>query len=178
MITGTAHIEDQTVGLALDRLARMTANPRPALQAINRRLLTLIQDGFRTGTDPWGRQWAPLAVRQGQPLRDTGRLRNSFTGYATASEAVVGTNVCYALVHQFGATIHAQRPSGNNVCGYTPKGSPFLTFKVPGGYARKKSVEIPRRAMLPISESGQATLPDRWASEVLDTLHRHMENAL
>lgn len=177
MIGGKVQIQDAKVSKALAGLAEATSNRRPALRAVNRRLLTLVRDGFRSGTDPWGRRWAPLAVRSGQPLRDTGRLRNSFVGRATDDEAVIGTNVCYAVVHQMGTTITAGKPSGNNVCGYTPKGAPFLQFKTPGGFVRKKSVEIPRRAMLPIDESGQATLPDTWSDAVLETLQTHIERA-
>lgn len=179
MIDGTVTIQDATVSRALKRLADATSDRRPALRAANRRLLTLVREGFRSGTDPWGEAWERLAMRSGQPLKDTGRLRNSFTGEATNDEAIVGTNVCYAVVHQFGATVTAGAPSGNNVCGYTPKGASYLTFPTPnGGFARKKSVEIPRRAMLPITESGQATLPDDWADAVIEEIQNHIESAL
>ncbi len=47
--------------------------------------------------------WKPVKNRDGQPLRDTGRLMNSITRKATGSEVRVGTNVVYAAVHHFGA---------------------------------------------------------------------------
>lgn len=65
--------------------------------------LTEVQLGFRGGVDPYGEPWAPLKRRKGQPLRDTGRLGNSFTARPTATGFIVGTNVAYAPFHQYGA---------------------------------------------------------------------------
>jgi phage gpG-like protein len=65
--------------------------------------LKLVQLGFRKGVDPYGKPWAPLKRRNGKPLRDTGRLANSFTARPTAEGFVVGTNTDYAPHHQWGA---------------------------------------------------------------------------
>ena len=174
MFDAKVKIEDVNVGIALDAFAAATSNRRQMLQGVGRRLLTRIRDGFRQSKDPWGQAWAPPRLRNGQPLRDTGRLANSFTVQSDNDQVTVGTNVCYAVVHQFGATITAQSPTGSNVCGYTPKGAPFLVFRTPGGFARKKQVKIPRRAMLPITQGGQAELPDSWAADVVTEIQTHL----
>lgn len=178
MLNANVKIEDVNVAKALEGFAEATSNRKQMLEGVGRRLLTRIREGFRSSSDPWGKAWAPPRLRRGQPLRDTGRLANSFVTDSTNDEVQVGTNVCYAVVHQFGATITAGQPTGNNVCGYTPKGAPFLIFRTPGGFARKKQVTIPRRAMLPIRENGQAELPETWAADVVTEIQTHLEAVL
>lgn len=67
-------IQDAGVVAALDRLARAGEDLNPVLNAIGRTVKTNVQLGFVAGRDPYGRPWAPLKVRRGQPLRDTNRL--------------------------------------------------------------------------------------------------------
>ena len=57
---------------------------------------------FRAGKAPDGTPWLPLKTRQGQPLRDTGRLQRSITFATTETAAVIGTNVVYARAHNQG----------------------------------------------------------------------------
>ena len=57
---------------------------------------------FRQGKAPDGTPWLPLKTRQGQPLRDTGRLQRSITWESTDDQAVIGTNVVYARAHNDG----------------------------------------------------------------------------
>lgn len=63
-----------------------------------------IRRNFKEGGRP--QKW-PLSKRaeeqRGQTLIDTKVLMNSITSDATENEAVVGTNVEYAAVHNFGA---------------------------------------------------------------------------
>jgi phage gpG-like protein len=70
---------------------------------------TLLALEFEAGTDPYGTPWAPLKAREGQPLLDTGRLRNSFAPRgaarrvsATESGFFITSNVAYAVFHQDG----------------------------------------------------------------------------
>ena len=77
---------------------------------LNRQLaaeaMTQLQLGFRASRDPYGTAWPALQRRQGNPLLDTGRLRNSFArGGLSARGFAVGTNVVYAATHQFGRGI-------------------------------------------------------------------------
>ncbi len=77
---------------------------------LNRQLaaesMTQLQLGFRASRDPYGTAWAALQRRQGSPLLDTGRLRNSFARGALSPKGfAVGTNVVYAATHQFGRDI-------------------------------------------------------------------------
>jgi len=67
-----------------------------------------VKRNFSAGGRP---SWPPLKSRKGQPLRDTGRLMASVTGASGILEEqhspqrhtlIIGTNVAYANVHQFG----------------------------------------------------------------------------
>ena len=124
---------------------------------------------FVDGASPYGERWAPLKLRSGQPLRDTGRLANSIT-WDAEDILRVGTNVCYASVHQFGATIKA-RPgdAGSNSCG-PRKGASFLHFN--GIFA--KQVTIPARPFLPDSRG----LPEEWREDAEDAVTEEIREAL
>ncbi len=97
----TLTIDDAQVKAVLARIAERGANLQPALSAIG----SLIKESIRTNFAEGGRPtpWQPIKNRDGQPLRDTGRLMNSITKRVAKSEVTVGTNVVYAAVHHFGA---------------------------------------------------------------------------
>lgn len=101
-----------------------------------------VRRGFAEGRDPYGNPWAPLKLRQGVPLNDTGRLAE-FSVRVTETGFVLTTGPHPApQVHQYGATI---------------KGNPWLTFQAGGSWYRVKSVTIPRRQMVP-----EGTWGDIW----------------
>ncbi len=60
-----------------------------------------VRTNFAAGGRP--RKWKRLKTRNGQPLRDTGRLQNSITSRVSGKVVYVGTNVKYAAVQHFGA---------------------------------------------------------------------------
>lgn len=152
-------VQDQAVIAALNRLIQAGSELAPVLAAIGRQVKTNVQLGFVAGRDPYGRPWAALRVRQGQPLRDTGRLMGSID-YRVAGDAVeIGTNVRYAPTHQFGATIRAKRPRG-------------LIFPVPGGWVRKRQVTVPARPFFPSD-----VLPDPWREDILSIIHDYLRDA-
>lgn len=99
-------------------LQRLIAAVRPlasnvAMQSIAKAMAaevtTQIDLGFRESRSPDGVAWAPLVLRKGKPLLDTGtHLRSSISvdGNAGSINASVGFE--YAHVHQYGATITAK----------------------------------------------------------------------
>ena len=85
-----------------DDLVERISRPAPALRAVADLAEQTIQRNFTAGGRPT--RWAPLKLRDGQPLRDTGRLMNSISAQPVGDRTVlVGTNVVYAAVHNFGA---------------------------------------------------------------------------
>ena len=97
----TLTIDDEQVRRLLAQIAERGTNLQPALSAVG----ALVKESIRTNFAQGGRltPWQAIKNRDGQPLRDTGRLMNSITRQVTEREVTVGTNVVYAAVHHFGA---------------------------------------------------------------------------
>lgn len=132
---------------------------RPLMASVARVVSTDTDLRFRTGTAPSGRKWKAPKYRQGQPLRDTGRLQRSITTEHGDEFAVIGTNLLYAKVHQFGAVIK-------------PVKAKLLRFPIgQGQFAFAKQVTIPARPFLGIGPSAHAKINaamTEWAEEILN----------
>lgn len=155
MIEPRIEIESAEATAAFNRLLQFARDPREGLDAIGRVLKAKVQLGFHTGTDPYGRPWAPLKSRSGQPLRDKGHLMNSYDYQVEGNSVVLGTNLMYAPTHQFGATI---KPKGGD-----PKSRLF--FLVNGRPVFAREVKIPPREMLPLDG-----LPADWDADIADAV--------
>lgn len=128
---------------ALHRLARLSLLGMH--QEIGEALVTSTRLRFRRGVDPEGNRWPPSRRAQregGQTLRDSGLLANSIHYKAQSDRVEVGTNDKRARVHQEGLEIRAKRAR-------------YLRFQVDGGWVQRKSVQMPRRAFLGISDDDQ-----------------------
>ena len=65
-------------------------------------MVSATQGRMRRGVKPDGSPQKPLKRRVGVPLIDSGRLRGSITHEASEDQVVIGTNVIYAAIQQFG----------------------------------------------------------------------------
>lgn len=158
-------IDDGGLQRKLNALQAAATNKTPLYTAIGVALSSRIRLCFKLGIDPWGNPWAALKMRKGQPLRDTGRLQRSITSRADGQGVTVGTNVTYAPVQQFGATI-------------APKKAKRLVFPGPSGkliFAKK--VVIPSRKFLPLRRDGVVELPPSWAAIVRGRIRAYLLNA-
>lgn len=160
-------IDDGGAKKKLAALQGATRDMKPVYETIGRVLVNRIRLGFKLGIDPWGTPWAALKIRQGQPLRDKGRLQRSITSQPDAQGVTVGTNLRYAPVHQFGATIE-------------PKKAKRLVFPGPNGkliFAKK--VTIPARPFLPLRRGSAAVvLPPAWSVLVVNALKAYFKTAV
>jgi phage virion morphogenesis protein len=174
-----ANIDSDALTAALENLEDALSTEAILTQAGDT-LIDLIGLGFTDQQDPWGNAWAPLSARSrsGQPLRDTGRLMNSIDKQISGNTLTVGTNVCYGLVHQFGATVTAQKPTGNNICNYTPKGAKRLAWSAGGAIHFAKSVTIPARPFMPIQPGGGGELPASWDDEIGESIASMIQRAI
>jgi phage gpG-like protein len=135
---------------------------------------TQVAFGFQRGVDPYDQPWPKLASREGQPLRDTGRLLNSVSGQPLVSEQGfrISTGVKYAATHQYGATIRAKNATvrfggaGSDSQDTVTSGKPMLRFRVGGArpsktgrWVSKEEVTIPRRQFMP-----EGSVGGRWLS--------------
>lgn len=104
-------IDDRLTAAALERLVKAAKNPAPLMRGIAAVLMDAVEENFaQQGRPKW--QGLKPGGRQGQILQDTGRLASSISPSSDATSAMVGTNVKYAAIHQFGGQTrpHVIRP--------------------------------------------------------------------
>jgi phage gpG-like protein len=106
-----------------------------------------VRKQFIKGEDPdTGEKWKPIKNREGQPLRDSGRLMRTIhpekSGEGFKSTVYIGTNLIYGATHQYGDPHRV------------PKTAPRLVFTVMGVTVFAKKVSIPQRKFLPTTDAG------------------------
>lgn len=163
----TVKITDNGVKEAMASLSRRMADPSPIMQAIAEALATQTAENFITESGPLGK-WPPLKSprkkRAGQRdqtaqlLQDSGRLRNSITATGIGNTAVVGTNVVYAAIHQFGGQIDIPARSQQSYFKQDRRGSVGRLFvrKSASNFAQwhtrgQTSIDMPARPFLPFA---------------------------
>jgi len=148
-------VKDAGIADKLRELEQRAGGMQPVFETIGRVLVNRIRLGFKMGASPLGSPWRALKIRRGQPLRDTGRLQRSIVANADPQGVTIGTNVRYAAVHQFGATIRPKRAGGR------------LVFPGPNGrMIFAKQVTVPARPFLPLLSRDKAQLPPSWSTAV------------
>lgn len=134
----TIRVDDAEVQAALNEAARRASDLTGLMDVIGAALVSSAQGRFEVAAGPDGLPWRPslrAMTQRGQTLLDSGRLRQSLTHRPSRDQVEVGTNVIYAGVHQFGATIRARTSKG-------------LRFKVGDRWVTKREVTIPPRPFL------------------------------
>jgi len=163
----------------LDRLLRSTKQLGNAewRQGLSRNVaeaaLEEIARSFAGERDPWDRPWKRSLRAQlegGQTLSDVGRLRRSFSYKATPEGFIVGSNVRYAAIHQYGGVIR-------------PRRAKYLKFRLAGGSRKRKGgrgrwvqakrVEMPARPFVP-----EPQLSPRWERAFAETAQTYLEATL
>lgn len=117
MITlGSQPITVQVDTRGLEELVRKVrqlgpSNPhvRKGLNQIGVRWIAKVKICFQRSIDPYGQSWARITHRQGQPLLDTGRLRNSVKHNVRGTNLELASNLVYADNHQYGITVKQRR---------------------------------------------------------------------
>lgn len=149
--------------LTSDIQAKLSLTPQKMAKiqkAVGNTLISLSHDCFDQGVDPYGVVWQPLKWRQGEPLRDTGILRNSITWQPTYNGIVAGHSTKYGDYHQNGTGIYA----GNQAYKITPKAKKALWFEGAGHPLKSVTIKgIPARRFFPVKKFG---MPKTWADEI------------
>ena len=83
----------------LERLGAGVENRHLLMRRLSETMHGAVRKNFRAGGRP---KWLGLKYRNGRPLADTGMLRNSFSTLSDNDTALVGTNLVYAAIHNFG----------------------------------------------------------------------------
>lgn len=102
------HIE--SVEKALTDLGHGITDRTALMETIAGTMLNAVTQNFNDGGRP--QAWEAPKHRTGMPLVDTGVLKNSITEASDNDSAMVGTNVIYAAIHNFGGTIKRETTKG------------------------------------------------------------------
>ena len=84
----------------IERLSRgMSDNRYLLMRRLAGTMRYAVAQNFKQGGRP---EWLAVKYRSGIPLNDTGALRQSIDELSDNDTALVGTNMVYAAIHQFG----------------------------------------------------------------------------
>ncbi len=104
MIETGIKIDDSELDTVLGNIVARSSSKRQALKTIGAIGRESVRRNFREGGRP--QKWTPskrVEGKRGQTLRKTGRLQNSIAASVGSESVIIGTNVVYAAVHNFGA---------------------------------------------------------------------------
>lgn len=127
------------------------------MKRVARTLTASAKERFVDETDPDGNKWKKGVKNVGQTLTLSGLLRRSITHKSDDKTAVIGTNRIYAGIHQFGGVI-------------TAKKAKYLRFKINGREVFAKSVAIPARPFLGVSETDKEAVKDELNTLLTEAL--------
>lgn len=165
----TIKVNSAQVQAMLDKVAERAKNMTPLMRQIAATMKDSVEENFATEGVSIGTPWkkSQRAIKQGgKTLQDTGRLAASISAKSTNTEAIVGTNVEYAAIHQFGGSIKQGARSNlytqNRRKRNTKKGrrGQFAKGTTGGkGYTYgERNIKIPARPFLGITDSGMETI--------------------
>jgi phage virion morphogenesis protein len=159
----TIEVHSEPILKALNGMLAAAEDLTPLLDAIGFLLEESTRQRFTDQVDPEGRPWAPLspAYRASKPKNQdlilvlNGYLVGSFRHQAGKDEVRVGTDVAYAAVHQFGASIppHVIRARGAGALFWPGAAHPVKQVNFPGA-------EIPARPFLGVSADDERGILD------------------
>ncbi|HCB2353220.1 TPA: phage virion morphogenesis protein [Escherichia coli] len=93
---------------SLGELIKRLDNREPLMRELAAAMGDAVEENFAQQGRPEWMGWSPAYARKragGKILQKSGRLASSITQFSTNDEAVVGTNVKYARIHQEGGEI-------------------------------------------------------------------------
>lgn len=140
-----------------DGLKRLGGETEVFMRRIAQTLTASAKERFVDETDPEGNKWKKGVKNGGQTLTLSGLLRRSITNTSDDKTAVIGTNRIYAGIHQFGGVI-------------TAKKSKYLRFNINGREVFAKSVVIPARPFLGVSETDKDAVKDELNTLLTEAL--------
>lgn len=104
MISPGIKIDGRELQKVCVKIVERGANKKDALRTIGAIARESIRYNFRAGGRP--NKWVAskrVTAKRGQTLRKSGRLMNSITSTIAGDRVIVGTNVIYAAVQNYGA---------------------------------------------------------------------------
>lgn len=87
------------ISQALKNLAKGLRFRKSLMNTLAGTMQSAVDQNFAEGGRP---KWLGVKHRDGTPLTDSGHLKNSIRSKTSNDSAIVGTNVKYAAIHQYG----------------------------------------------------------------------------
>lgn len=188
MVTVRAANGHVTISLA-SGVRELEADRQNVLRAVGQALIVNIRRGIEAERSPEGNPWAqlkPSTVRRRKGdahpiLQQSGRLKKSITMRQTADSVIVGTNLVYAPVHQFGAEIRkkagAMKLHFRRITRGAKKGQVRFTRAsdkraVFGMAAAAHTARVPARPFL-FQKDGD--IPASWKASIVRMVSRYLE---
>ncbi|MCH4573103.1 phage virion morphogenesis protein [Achromobacter xylosoxidans] len=118
-------VNDAQFAEAMKRLDELIKDMTPALRGIGEYLASSSKDRFGSQTAPDGSAWAPLSewyreskrANKDKVLTLNGYLCNTIHWQVFPDQVLVGSNLEYAAIHQFGGIIRPKRAKALKVGG-------------------------------------------------------------
>ena len=142
---------------ALNAIAAIGARPQAVLESIGNELHDRTVQRMDQGVDPDGIRWESYAAlnplyeqdkKTDHILIESGALRADIHSEVEGNALLVGTNLIYGAIHQFGGLIQ-------------PKGALQLSFVMGGELFHVDNVHIPARPYLGLGVGDEAAIIDR-----------------
>lgn len=134
------NVVEDSISPALTRLVETARNPAPVVRAMGTTFYSIVKGNFEGDTSYRPATWKPKYQGGPSRLRKSNTLFNSIFLRSEARQAIVGTPMVYAAIHQFGGIIK-------------PKKGDFLVFSAADGAPIFASeVKIPPRPFFPIKD--------------------------
>jgi len=159
-------VDDGAILAALRRVEQQDGGLVVAsLKVIGQAMLKSTRKRFDDQVDPAGHAWKALNPTYAAGKRGTkilqesgmaGGLLGSITAQVSGTTLQIGTNKVYGAIHQFGGTIE-------------PRSYPALVFKLDGRLYFARTVTIPARPFLGISNEDRQMIPRIIADVVATT---------
>ena len=129
----------------LNNLSAQIENKSSLMRTIAGTMRSAVGQNFREGGRP---AWQGLKYRKGTPLIKSGVLKNSIKDHYDNNTAIVGTNLKYAGIHQFGGITkpHKIRPRYKKALAFN--GNIMQSVNHPGS-------KIPARPFLKLTEQDE-----------------------
>lgn len=152
----TIEYKDLEVRQKLKKLKEKIGNLRPVMKQIGEYLVLATRERWDRAEAPDGSKWTPTSEWANEVKRakgriiktlvETGRLRDSITYKADSKAVLVGTNVKYAAIHQFGGSTPPRKIVAKNKKALFWPGAkhPVKSVNHPG-------FKIPKREFLGVS---------------------------
>ena len=123
---------------SLTQLSQRLVHRRPLMKKLAAVMHNAVDENFEAEGRP---KWLGIKHRQGRVLRDSGALQNSISERSDDDTAIVGTNLPYAAIHQFGGPI--QKPARTATVRYRSEAGRILFAGRKHANATAKQVNIP-----------------------------------